>query len=122
MTFNRISRSNSLNTTDATPTAFPVISLVDNSAYNIEVSVIAIRTGGSGGSTDDSAMFVIRGGFKRSGAATTQMGATYKEGNKDNMALDCNFNISHPVIEVEVTGDTNNNYTWNSSIKIVEIG
>lgn len=106
-------------TTNNTQTTLHAITLADDTMYRIEAMVIARRTGGTGGSAGDSAMYQIIGAYKRTGGGTAQaIGlssnplTTFNVADSTAIGFGAIFDTSGNDVRVRVTGDTNNNYTW----------
>lgn len=105
-----------LATTNATTQTLFSVTLVNNSSYMIEATVIARRTGGSSGTAGDSLIWRRVGGFKRTGgggAALISIGDLSEFGFVDTfMSATFTLDTSGNDVRGRVTGDTNVNYTW----------
>lgn len=106
----------SISTTDATPTsAHQAISpaLSSGQSMIIETKVVARRTGGSSGTSGDSASYIRRACYKNTGAGPTIVGAIQDSFTvEDQAGWDCSFTVSGNDVLVQVTGATNNNVRW----------
>lgn len=112
----------STKTTDATPTAIIRVPVDEGKTVMIQASVVARRTGGSAGTLGDSAFYVLTGAFKNVGGVLTGIGTPDLIGGEDNAAWDCGFDSVGQEALVVVTGDTNNNITWNATVSNYEVG
>jgi hypothetical protein len=107
-------------TTDNTPVTITVLTPAADTTYLVEARVVARRTGGSAGTADDGAVYILRA------MVTTKTGTPNlnTQGDwtfEDNAALACQFNAGAD-LEISVTGDTNNNYTWHATVFIQSVG
>lgn len=109
-------------TTDATPTALQRIDVDTNKTVFIEGRVVARRTGGSSGTTGDSAFYVIQGCFKNIAGTVSLVASTILNGGEDQAGWDCTFSISGTQAVLVGTGAANNNITWESTVSFYEVG
>ena len=107
-------------TTDATVTTLFTHSPSSSSLNYYELRVRAIRTGGTAGSAQDSAAYVVRAAYKRVGAAApTIVGAiTADYTAEDQAGWDCTFAVSGNTVLAQVTGAIDNNVSWRGELKI----
>jgi hypothetical protein len=104
-------------TTTATPTTGGGVAVsTSGSTAFIKATVVAHRTGGTGGSTDDGGTFEIEGYFKNSGGTVTQVGSSVMTQNSDQSTWAVSFAISSTTVNVQVTGAANNNVSWYGSV------
>lgn len=109
-----------VNTTDATPTVVATIAIPTNNTCLINVSVTARRTGGTAGSTGDSAAYQIIAAYKDIGGTVTEMGETPTFTAEDQGAWACVMSASSTNAIVTVTGAVDNNVTWKASYTIIK--
>lgn len=110
-------------TTDATNTALQRVGVSNNRSVMIEARAIARRTGGSSGSAGDSAGYVIRGVFKNISGTVSLVGSVSSIFTaEDQSGWNLGFSISGTEVIVTATGAANNNITWESAIRIYEVG
>jgi len=109
-------------TTNATPTSLQFVTIDTNRSIYVEASVVARRTGGSAGTTGDSAFYKISGGFKNIAGTVTQVGSTVTDSGEDQAGWNCAFVISGASVVITGTGAANNNITWESSVSYHEVG
>jgi hypothetical protein len=115
-------RQKQITTTNATITTLDTISLLTNQIYLIEARVLARRTGGTAGTANDCASYIIVGTFKNSSGTVTQVGATTMVHSvEDQAAWDCVFTVSGTTVLVQVTGAANNNVAWHSSCVVQQV-
>lgn len=94
----------------AVPSVFPTIS---NSAGYIRARVIGRRTGGSSGTVNDMIVAEIVQGVKNSAGTVTLNGSlTYVFFYQDTATPNAQFVVNGTNVELQVRGDTNNNYSW----------
>lgn len=114
-------------TTNATPgTLFefqwPLTINVTRITAFVEAKISGSRTGGSGGSIGDAGMYIRRAGFSRAvGSGTNQVGATQDSFTvESNVAWDVTIALNGTLdIDVNVTGDVNNNIDWAGEITLM---
>lgn len=100
-------------TTNNTPTLANTYIVASNSASMLEYNITALRTGGSAGSTNDSGFIKILVMYKNiSGTATLVGGGSSVVKYMDNTNIGYSFTISGNQVQLNVIGDTNNNYSW----------
>ncbi len=84
-----------------------------NSAGYIRARVVGHRTGGSGGTANDMFATEIVQGVKNAAGTVTLVGSlTYVFYFQDVVNTDAKFVVNGTNIELQVRGDTNNNYTF----------
>lgn len=111
-----------VSTTDAAATTLFTHSPLTSSLNYYELRVRALRTGGTAGSAQDSAAYVVRAAYKRVGsAAPTIVGAITAEYTAEDQAgWDCTFAVSGNNVLVQVTGALDNNVSWRGELKIIK--
>jgi len=112
-----------LATTDATPGVlwtWSPPSAAEN-MWMITAKVIARRTGGSGGSTQDSAGYVRVACFNNDGGTVALVGAVGDVFTvEDQAGWNCTIAVTGgAAVEVQVTGALNNNVSWVGQIEII---
>lgn len=109
---------NVVRTTDATVTTLHTIAITSNRTYHIEARIQARRTGGTAGTADDGAGYIIEGTYKTAAGTVTLIGAlTVVHVAEDQPAWDATLTISGTNVLVRVTGAANNNVTWHGTIR-----
>lgn len=106
-------------TTNNTQTSIGSIGLIASTTTGVEAIVTCRRTGGSAGTAEDGAMFVVRAAFQRGvqiGATTSTVVA------RNNALISATMDYSANTCRILVTGDTNNNYTWHCTARIWQVG
>ena len=109
-------------TTNATVTALQRVDVDLNKSVYIEARVVARRTGGSSGSTGDTAFYTIQAGFKNIAGTVTLVAAVILNGGEDQSGWDLGFSIVGTQAVLVATGAANNNITWESSLSFYEVG
>lgn len=106
---------NRTTTTNNTATTIHTLTLADDTTYFIKAHIVGRRTGGSAGTAGDSCAFIVNRVYKRTGGG----GATIVSASPDqsliarnNVAVSANMATSGNDVLIQVTGDTNNNYSW----------
>lgn len=106
-------------TTNATLTSINEITLVDNETYLIEARIVARRTGGTAGTDDDGAGYIIAGTFKTAATVATQIGTTTViAAHEDQAGWDVQFNEAGVIVKIQVQGAADNTITWHSTVFI----
>lgn len=105
----------SITTNNATPTDAIDTIVGTNSAIKVHWSVVAFRTGGTGGTTNDTASWDMTCTYKNISGTAVLVGSCHKTADKDNVNLDIAPSISSNIISLMATGDTNNNYSWHTT-------
>ena len=114
---------NRVATTDATVTTLHSFTLTASTTYRIEARVVARRTGGTSGTAEDGAGYIIVGTYKTVAGAATLVGAVsalYTA--EDQAAWDATLDTSGTAVRVRVTGAANNNVTWHSTLIVSQVG
>ncbi|HET6224672.1 MAG TPA: GDSL-type esterase/lipase family protein [Bacteroidia bacterium] len=107
-------------TTDATVTTARQVILTASKTLYATALVIARRTAGSAGATDDTAVYELKAVCK--GTATLSVNTTTVV-YEDQAGWDCVFDISGGALRIRVTGAVNNTITWHvSEFKYSSIG
>lgn len=107
---------NRVATTDATVTTLQTIAITASNTYQIEARVQARRTGGTSGTAEDAASYVVRGTYKTVTGAVTLVGAVTADYTAEDQAgWDATLTISGTNVLVQVTGAANNNVTWHGT-------
>lgn len=110
---------NRVATTDATVTTLQSLTIASAYSYHIEATVTARRTGGSGGTANDTASYKRIATVKDvSGTATLVGTVTSVHTAEDQAGWDCTIDVTGATARVRVTGAANNNITWHSTVKV----
>lgn len=109
-------------TTDATVTTIETIAIAASNTYLIESRIVARRTGGTGGTADDGAVY-IRRAMVTTKAGTVTISAVQDELTQEDQAgWDATFTVSTTNILIQVTGALDNNITWHSTTFVSNVG
>jgi len=109
-------------TTDATPTGLVRIPVPLDRTLMIEARVVGRRTGGSGGAEGDSAWYVLTGAYRNVGGVLTGIGTAQLYGGEDQAAWGVAFSSSPTDAVIFVTGEANNDITWEGTYTVYEVG
>lgn len=109
-------------TTNATVTTLYTHTVPPNHTVVVEGYVVARRTGGSAGTTNDAAAYRVTFAAKNTSgtAALVGAGAPVVIG-EDQAAWACTVDASAGTIRVRVTGAANNNISWRFARKSVAV-
>lgn len=110
-------------TTDATVTTLHTITIPSSTTVFAQATVVARRTGGSSGTAEDGASYVIAATFKNSAGTAVQIGTTtVMHSNESQAGWDCVFDVTAATARIRVTGATNNNVTWHlAELKLSQV-
>ena len=108
-----------ITTTDATETTLETIPITASRTYFIESRVVARRTGGTAGTAEDGAVFVLRSAYNTITGTVTLIPQRSGFGASDFAAINqqgwtAKFDISSTNVRVRVIGATNNNISWHA--------
>lgn len=107
---------NRVATTDATVTTLHTYTLATSYSAMLVAHVVARRTGGSSGTANDSAGYIIRAMVKNVSGTATIVGAVSASFTaEDQAAWDATIDVTGATARVRVTGAANNNVTWHLS-------
>lgn len=111
---NDVVYQNRITTTNATVTTLHTFVIAASNTWFIEVKVVARRTGGTAGTAEDGAAYVIRGTFKNIAGVATIIGAIQQSYvAEDQAGWDATFDVDGAGnARVRVTGALNNNIVW----------
>ena len=113
---------NRVATTTNTQTTLHTFTLAATTTYLIEARVTARRTGGSAGTAEDSAGYVIRGTYKNVAGTATLVGTLDTPYTaEDQAAWDATFTVTGATVLCRVTGATNNNITWHMTATVNQL-
>lgn len=109
---NAINYGHDLVTTDATTTTLVTVLPVGNSVAILEGTITARRTSGTGGTTDDSAVFRVVAAFKNAGGGAVTAFGNATLFTQADQAWTIGYTVSGAQGLVQVTGASNNNIAW----------
>lgn len=110
-------------TTNNTVTTLLTLTVPASTTYMVEAMVVARRTGGSSGTAEDGAGYVVRATVKNVAGTATLIGAvsaTYTA--EDQAGWDATLDVTGTTVRVRVTGATNNNITWHCTARVWPVG
>lgn len=109
-------------TTDATVTTLYTFTLPTSTSYLIECYVVARRTGGSAGTAEDGAGYVVRGQYKNVSGTATLIGAVSQIFVAESQAgWDATLTVSAGTVLLRVTGAVSNNVSWAAKIRVFQV-
>lgn len=110
-------------TTNATVTTLLSYTLTASRTYVIEARVVARRTGGSAGTAEDGAGYVVRGTYKTSAGSATLIGSVTAVYTAESQAAwNATLDTSGAAVRVRVTGAANNNISWHATVFVSWVG
>ena len=113
-------------TTNGTATAAPGIGSFTPTAgtqTTVQAVVTARRTGGTAGSLNDGAGYLLYATFRVTpGGTVTSTGTSYTTIGEHQAGWDAQLKTDGTVIYVEVTGALNNNVTWHATVRSWSVG
>jgi len=98
-------------TTDGSAITVVPITIPSSTTVLIEAKVIAKRTGGSAGSADDSAAYIVVGTYKNTGGLVTEVGEASIFSAEDQAAWTCTLTPNSNQVLIQFTGAAGNNIT-----------
>jgi hypothetical protein len=116
-------RQDFVNTVNATVTSVQTIAIPTDTIVLIESRIVGVRTGGTAGSTGDSASYVRTATYKNIGGTVT----VHKRQSDYTFEDQDSWNAVHAVsgtnAVINVNGSANNNVTWNvtSIVQVVKM-
>ncbi len=114
-----LSRIATVSTTDATVTTIDTVPIVADRTYFLESHIVARRTGGSGGTADDGAAYMLHGAFNTVSGTVGSVGSSTKTYTAEDQAgWDVTHVISGTNVLIRVTGAVNNNVSWHSITRV----
>jgi len=112
-----------VSTTDATGTELwsRLVKVGDLNSWLIKARVVARRTGGAAGTTQDSAAYERMAVIKNTAGTLSIVGSVGEVFTaEDNSNLNCTIDINGLYIRVMVTGDVNNDIDWIGHIELID--
>ncbi len=114
---------NRVATTDATVTTLHTFTVPASTIYAIEARVIARRTGGTAGTAEDGAYYIINGVYKNVAGVATIIGAVAQTVVGESVAgYDATFDVTGATVRCRVTGVLNTNITWHMTSSVWQVG
>lgn len=109
-------------TTDATPKILFEVELPVNQTTHIEAVVVARRTGGSSGATNDGASYTVRVTGKNTAGTAAAIGSSITAIGESQAAWDVTIVASGNALQIKVTGAANNTISWVAHVKTLSHG
>lgn len=110
-----------VSTTDATTTTLTSVTIPTDSVLYLKAKIVGRRTGGTGGTNGDSAVYERSARFKNVGGTVTvnQIQSDYT--SEDQLGWNGTFDVSGASGRVRVTGAANNNITWTVTYEVITL-
>lgn len=108
-----------VDTTNATQATVLSLPIPTNTVYGADGYVIARRTGGSAGSTNDGAYYRISVVANNTGGTAAIIGNDAQAVGESQSTWDISFTTSGANVLVQVTGAVNNNISWTGYVEII---
>lgn len=114
---------NRVTTTDATPTTLHTVTIPASTTVHLEARVVARRTGGVAGTTEDGASYIRIATYKNVAGTATIIGTiTLSHAAEDQGGWNATFVVSGGDVLVQVTGAVDNNVTWHlAELKVMQV-
>lgn len=116
-----VAYQNKVTTTDATVTTIATIAIPASTTVMIEAKVTARRTGGTAGTAEDSAGYIISAVYKNVAGTATEVGETSIFSAEDQAGWDCSLSASSGNALLRVTGAADNNISWVVTYRLYSI-
>lgn len=105
-----------IRTTDATPVAVDIFAFTARGVCLAELRIAAQRTNGTSGVEGDAAVFLRRAGYKRNSSGSAPALMTMIQDaftHRDQSTWDADFTVDGNNLQIQVTGASGNDITWN---------
>lgn len=113
---------NRVPTTNNTQTTLHTFTIPSSTTYAIYAVVIARRTGGSAGTAEDGARYVLQGVYKNVAGTATIIGSlTGTPADESQAGFDATLTVTGATVLCRVTGTTNNNITWQMTARVWQV-
>ncbi len=114
---------NRVATTDATVTTLHTFTIPASTTYMIVANVVARRTGGSAGTAEDGAGYIVMGVFKNVAGVATSIGSAIlgNAAQESQGAWDASFDVTGATARMRVTGAVNNNVVWHMTARVYAV-
>jgi hypothetical protein len=114
---------NRVATTNATVTTLHTYTIPASTTVHIVAYVEARRTGGSAGTAEDGAGYIIVGTIKNVAGTATIIGVVNNVvAQEDQVLWDATIDVTGATARIRVTGAVNNNITWHGTIRVLQVG
>lgn len=110
-----------VNTTDGAATTIATVAIPANTTVLIQARVCARRTGGTSGTAQDGAGYIVCAVYKNLSGTATEIGETSIFSAEDQAAFSVTVTPSGANALVQVTGATDNNISWLAGLSLLSI-
>jgi len=111
-------RQASTTTSTSATSAIQTLATTADTVMLVETRVVARRTAGSAGATNDSSTYIRTVRVKNNGGTVTIHSVDSMYTSEDQTGWNVTFSPAGSNLEVRVTGATNNTITWHATTKI----
>jgi hypothetical protein len=112
-------RTATVTTTNATVTTIASVPIPVNRSVVVDITVVGRRTGGSAGTTGDSAGYRRVGTYKNIAGTVTIVGALASPLTAEDQAgWNCTIATATASVDITVAGAANNDVTWTATIVV----
>lgn len=111
----------SINTTNATTTTIVTVAIPSSTTVMINAKIVARRTGGSAGTAEDGAAYIIAAAYKNVSGTATEIGESSIFSAEDQAAWAVTVTPSSGNALIQVTGAANNNITWSCAYQTYSV-
>lgn len=112
---------NKVTTTDATITTLATVPIPASTTVMIEARVAARRTGGTSGTAEDGAAYIVAGAYKNVAGTATEIGEGSLFSAEDQAGWACTIDVSGSNALLQVTGAADNNVSWVATYRVYSI-
>lgn len=108
-------------TTDATVTTLHTIPVPVDTVVHFLVDVVARRTGGSSGSTNDGAAYTLFFAANNTSGTAALIGTVTVTAKESQAGWDCTADANGGNVRIRVTGAANNNVEWRATYRTFSV-
>lgn len=120
---NYFARQFRVTTSNATTATLATIALTAAKTYHVEARVVARRTGGSAGTAEDGASYILHATFHTTGGAAALIGAvTVAHAGESQSGWNATLDASGTNARLRVTGAADNDVVWHATVLLQEVG
>lgn len=112
---------NTITTTDATPTTIGTVAIPSSTTVMIEARVTARRTGGTSGTAEDGASYIVVATYKNITGTATEIGESSIYSAEDQAGWAVSVSPSSGNALIQVTGAVDNNISWVVTYRIYSV-
>jgi len=110
-----------VDTTNNSATTLAIIEIPTDTTVMVEVRVVARRTGGTAGTAQDGAAYIVAGAYKNVAGTATEIGEGSIFSAEDQAGWTCTLTPSSGNVLVQVTGATDNNVSLSGTYNLYHV-